>query len=297
MWKDFFYYSKAERRIILFLLLMALLLTGIYVFVPRKEASLLIDQDTEEMDSFLVHLKEKERKAVYRKYTDEDRTPILREFDPNTVDSMTLRELGLPAFMARNILRYREKGGVFRVPEDFARMYGLRENQFKTLLPYIVIAEKFQRRDTIHRFSGKKDSLPEQSRKYMEGTVIDLNSADTTELKGVPGIGTGLARMIVAYRRRLGGFHEVSQLQEIPHVGTEVNKWFMIKNDTLRKLYVNKNGLDKLRAHPYMNFYKAKAILEYRRKRGRIKGMSQLALFEEFTEADLKKLSPYLSFE
>lgn len=297
MWKDFFYYSKAERRIILLLLLVALLLTGIYVFVPQTGMPPTVNQDTGEIDSFLVHLKEKERKVVRRRYTDGNQTPILREFDPNTVDSTTLRELGLPAFIARNILRYREKGGVFRVPEDFARMYGLKENQFQMLLPYIVIAEKFQKRDTIRYFSERKDSLPGHPRKYMEGTVIDLNSADTTELKGIPGIGTGLARMIVAYRQRLGGFYDVSQLQEIPHVGIEVNKWFMIKTDTLRKLYVNKNGLDKLRAHPYMNFYKAKAILEYRRKRGRIKGLSQLALFEEFTEEDLKRLSPYLSFE
>jgi DNA uptake protein ComE-like DNA-binding protein len=46
-----------------------------------------------------------------------------------------------------------------------------------------------------------------------------------------------------------------------------------------------------------MDFYKAKAILEYRRKRGNIKGLSRLSLFEEFTEKDLQRLSPYLSFE
>lgn len=48
---------------------------------------------------------------------------------------------------------------------------------------------------------------------------------------------------------------------------------------------------------PYMDFYKAKAIMEYRRKRGKIKGLSQLSMFEEFTEKDLKRLSPYLTFE
>ena len=46
-----------------------------------------------------------------------------------------------------------------------------------------------------------------------------------------------------------------------------------------------------------LTFYKAKAIMEYRRKRGKIKGLSQLSMFEEFTEKDLKRLSPYLTFE
>lgn len=42
--------------------------------------------------------------------------------------------------------------------------------------------------------------------KYPEGTLVDLSEADTTELKKIPGIGSGIARMIVAYRKRLGGF-------------------------------------------------------------------------------------------
>ena len=39
------------------------------------------------------------------------------------------------------------------------------------------------------------------------------------------------------------------------------------------------------------------AILEYRRKYGKIKGLSQLSLWKEFSEKDLKRLAPYLSFE
>ena len=52
-----------------------------------------------------------------------------------------------------------------------------------------------------------------------EVTIVDLNKADTSILKRIPGIGSTLARMIVVYRQRLGGFYDVSQLQEVPHVG------------------------------------------------------------------------------
>ena len=37
--------------------------------------------------------------------------------------------------------------------------------------------------------------------------------------------------------------------------------------------------------------------MEYRRKRGKLKSISQLALLEEFSEDDLERLKPYLSFE
>lgn len=296
MWKDFFYYSKAERRVILFLLFLAVVLTGVYIGTSRSDSVVLTVED-KEIDSFLVQLKEKEKRTFPKKYTREEPVVVLQEFDPNTADSLTFRRLGLPAFVARNILRYRENGGVFRTPESFARIYGLKEEQFQTLRPYIVIAEKTILQDTMSQRAFPKDSLFTIQRKYEEGTVVDLNRADTAELKCIPGIGTGLANMIVAYRSRLGGFYEVEQLQEIPHVGKELNKWFVVHADTLRKLHVNQAGLDKLRSHPYMNFYKAKAILEYRRKRGDIKGMAQLSLFEEFTESDLNKLAPYLSFD
>jgi len=61
--------------------------------------------------------------------------------------------------------------------------------------------------------------------KYASGTVVSLNEADTSQLKRVPGIGSGLAKMIVAYRDKLGGFTHLEQLQEIPHVDTCLNKW------------------------------------------------------------------------
>lgn len=133
--------------------------------------------------------------------------------------------------------------------------------------------------------------------KYAEGTKVDLNRADTSILKRVPGIGSFLARRIVAYRDRLGGFYRVEQLQEVMHVDTVVNKWFRVDSCGMRRLEVNRAGLDELRRHPYMDFYKAKAILEYRRKRGKIKGLSRLALFEEFSGKDLERLLPYLSFD
>lgn len=298
MWKDFFYYTKSERRVILLLLAIALLLLGIWAVMEylRPVEIPVTLSESEEIDSFLANLEEQEK--IRKSHTPKNEiSAVLQPFDPNTADSVLLRQLGLPVYIVRNILKYRAKGGVFRSPESFSRIYGLKEEVYQKLKPYITIAPLVSvshvRTDTFRQL---KDTIP-YIPKYEEGTIVDLNKADTSILKRIPGIGSTLARMIVVYRQRLGGFYDVSQLQEVPHVGVELNKWFVVTPAGLHKIQVNSASLDKLRSHPYMDFYKAKAIMEYRRKRGKIKGLSQLSMFEEFTEKDLKRLSPYLTFE
>jgi DNA uptake protein ComE-like DNA-binding protein len=298
MWKDFFYYTKSERRVILLLLAIALLLLGIWAvmeYLRPVEVPVTLSE-SEEIDSFLANLEEQEK--IRKSHTPKNEiSAVLQPFDPNTADSVLLRQLGLPVYIVRNILKYRAKGGVFRSPESFSRIYGLKEEVYQKLKPYITIAPLVSvshvRTETFRQL---KDTIP-YIPKYEEGTIVDLNKADTSILKRIPGIGSTLARMIVVYRQRLGGFYDVAQLQEVPHVGVELNKWFVVTPAGLHKIQVNSASLDKLRSHPYMDFYKAKAIMEYRRKRGKIKGLSQLSMFEEFTEKDLKRLSPYLTFE
>ena len=298
MWKDFFYYTKSERRVILLLLAIALLLLGIWAIMEylRPVEVPVTLSESEEIDSFLANLEEQEK--IRKSHTPKNEiSVVLQPFDPNTADSVLLRQLGLPVYIVRNILKYRAKGGVFRSPESFSRIYGLKEEVYQKLKPYITIAPLVSvshvRTDTFRQL---KDTIP-YIPKYEEGTIVDLNKVDTSILKRIPGIGSTLARMIVVYRQRLGGFYDVSQLQEVPRVGVELNKWFVVTPAGLHKIQVNSASLDKLRSHPYMDFYKAKAIMEYRRKRGKIKGLSQLSMFEEFTEKDLKRLSPYLTFE
>ena len=167
----------------------------------------------------------------------------------------------------------------------------------KEPLAYQAKSREYPKKDTLRQrvFSPKKEYV--KAFKYPEGTLVDVNSADTAELKKIPGIGSGIAGGIVRYRERLGGFYALSQLEEVKHVAPELLEWFKLENDSIRKLEINKASLDKLRAHPYLTFYQAKVIVEHRRKKGQIKSLSQLALYEEFTEKDLERLSAYVSFD
>ena len=300
MWKDFFYFSRTERQGIIILAVLIILVGIASWFIPPREVAKIEDNQKfeEEYAIFMASLKEREqeKKVNSKKYQHEKREVILASFDPNTADSITFLNLGLPPWMAKNILTYRAKGGRFRKQSDFQKVYGLTEKQYTTLESYISIADIPKEQDTIRLFSQQEPRDTLKYYKYPSGTIINLNQADTTELKKIPGIGSAIARMIVGYRKKLGGFYQIEQLQEI-HLDTEkLHGWLFVNKNETQRINLNKAGIERLRAHPYINFYQAKVIVEYRKKKGEIESLSQLKLYDEFSEKDFERISPYVSF-
>ena len=149
-------------------------------------------------------------------------------------------------------------------------------------------------RDTVYLF---RDSFPPPQPKYEPGTLVNLNTTDTTELKMIPGIGSAIARLIVGYRQQLGGYSHIEQLKEINLDAEKLNDWFVINSAQIDPININQAGINRLRTHPYLNFYQAKVIVEHRRKHGNIRSLKQLSLYEEFSEEDLARLTPYICFE
>lgn len=314
--KDFFYFSRGERRGILVLvggIVFIVLLGYIYPYWRERqplpaEASERQAVATAEYKAFIASVQQKEQRrerkfTAYSKYSKKEATvATLVPFNPNTADSITLCKLGLPGWMAKNILHYRSRGGKFRKAEDFRKIYGLTEEQYGTLLPYIYIAPEDTARMTTRLYnpSSAADStqLPEPIvYKYPAGTVVDLNLADTTELKRIPGIGSGIARLIAGYRQRLGGFYSIEQLQEINLDYRQLLPWFRIDSTAIRPINLNRAGIERLRNHPYINFYQAKVFVEYRKKKGIISNLKPFSLYEEFTEEDLERIGHYVCFE
>ena len=305
MWKDFCYYSRSERRAVLFLLtLIVLLLAAIIIYSKRDNVPLGLIENVAEVDSFLGDVQRMKKQSL-KSGEDSDNHPSkvvgLFEFNPNLADSIEFSRLGLSPYVIKNILKYRAKGGRFKTPASFAKIYGLSPEQYADLEPYIRIPEEepinrepslSYRLDTLH-----KDLRKPYSEKYAKGTQVDVNMADTLELKKIPGIGSAIARNIVVYRQRLGGFCDLRQLLEVRFFTPDLLEWFVLGDSSVNKIRVNHESLDKLRAHPYLNFYQVKVILEHRKKRGEIKSLSQLSLYEEFTEKDLNRLSAYFSFD
>jgi len=149
------------------------------------------------------------------------------------------------------------------------------------------------------RTPPKQNQYP-VTEKFTEGTVIDLNSSDTLTLMKIPGIGSAYAKRIVSYRNLLGGYFKPEQLQEVYGMYEElyekITPFLLIDTGEINLIPVNTASIDKLRSHPYINFYQAKAIVEIRKKKGKLENINELYLLEEFTEEDFERIKYYLKF-
>jgi DNA uptake protein ComE-like DNA-binding protein len=102
--------------------------------------------------------------------------------------------------------------------------------------------------------------------------------------------------MIVDYRQQLGGFYSVSQLRELDMLPEDICDWTHISEPNVKTIDINRLSVSQLRSHPYLTFYQAKAIADLRKREGEIKSVRQLLFLDEFSEADIQRLTPYLSF-
>jgi len=166
----------------------------------------------------------------------------------------------------------------------------------------VYVRTKVVYRDTTYR-RGKALSEVEYDSvkahyqvKIKPGEHIVLNTADTTALKTVPGIGPYYARKILEYGERLGGYVSVDQLDEIEGFPLDAKDYLTIEGATPRMLNINTLSLNELRRHPYINFYQAKAITDYRRLHGPLKSLQDLRLSKDFPPEAIKRLEPYVEF-
>ena len=310
---------KKKKETIVFLLsaeqwlgvLLLILIAGsvfllLHRFQPKVVEPVVVTTDSMRT-TFAVYQTQQDslRKAKWKKQYARDTIAIcMQQFDPNTADSSTLVHLGLKPWQASNMLKYRAKGGRYRKTEDLKRLYGMTDSMYLALLPYVVIDTLAidRWRDSVRMAA---DSVPRHV-SHKRDTILNLRTADTTELKMIKGIGSYRAKQIIRYRERLGGFVSVEQLREVkalqPLLKDSLSTdslllHFFIDSVRVVPLKVNSMHVERLQRHPYLSFEQARAIYELRRKKIHLKHLDQLRTLDCLTEQDIQRLRPYLSFE
>ena len=309
-WREFFYFSKADRRV---MLLLAGMLAGIVLsasffwWLGGSSPEDARPVDSLAYSAFFDSLQASEPEAAGGEayYAQgEERKVETFEFDPNTADSTTLLRLGLSPWQVRNIYKYRARGGRYHRPEDFARLYGLTKGDYDRLYPYIRIADEFKLMSDLPPVEApRRDSVRPcfRQEKFEEGVQVELNAADTATLKKVPGIGPYYARQIVAYRERLGGFVRLDQLREVWGIDSLLFQRILpsvyLRQQKPRPLKINQADLYTLRTHPYLDYYQAKEIYLHRLKYGPFSDIEQIRQVNLMDSGTFSRLYPYLSIE
>lgn len=296
MIREFFYLQKSDRKVILALLAVIVIALGVIFFTSSPSLSSFSSSPRNSRIS--------RNSSNSRSSSIPSRSVERFPFDPNTADSTQLRRLGLQNWQIRNIYKFRAAGGIYRKPLDFARLYGLTVKEYRELEPYIRISSDYLPAATLVKEASVPTSAPRRDtmkvrhypEKISEAEHIILNTADTTELMKVPGIGPYFARKIVAYGRRLGGYVSVSQLDEIEDFPVDSKRFFVIEGPAPQKLNVNKLSLNELKRHPYINFFMARTITDYRRLHGTLHSLNDLRLTRDFPPEVIARLEPYVEF-
>lgn len=161
----------------------------------------------------------------------------------------------------------------------------------------VVYRDTAFRRGRAFQNSQERDSaMLHRQPKLHDGEHLVLNTADTVALMTVPGIGPYFARKVVGYGERLGGYVSVDQLDEIEGFPLDAKDYLVIENACPRKLNVNQMSLAALKRHPYINYFQAKAITDYRRLHGPIRSLDELRLLKDFPPEAIARLLPYVEY-
>lgn len=291
--------SRSEKRGLLLLLFLLLCVSGGMLYVGMSErvgtSVQLSPEDAAELEAFAETTKERKRQR------EAERTALSTpfSFNPNTADSATLIKVGLKSWQVKNLLAYRRAGGRWKDADDFKRLYGLSEEEFQRLRPYIQIPPPVKDVYFTEKDRVRQDSLRQlRPEKFAELTVLDLNTVDTLTLRKIPGIGVGYSRAIVSYRQRLGGFVSVAQLKDIEGLPDRIEEWFTVdENAEVNRISINKSDFKTLVRHPYLSYEQVKVITTHVCKYGPLRSWKDLQLYPEFTSQDFERLTPYFVFE
>jgi competence protein ComEA len=320
--------SEAKGVIIIFgiILFIILLMFGADLFFSRKQQNLVISSP-KMLDSLTVSLDK--QKPYYanqsnyeRNYGNDSKYDAKKKvyknfnFDPNTASVAQFEELGLPKFIAERIEKYRSKGGKFRKKEDLAKIYGVLPETYERLEPFIALpsaeneSSHTPQAEIVGRIGATVASDSPIEKNLEESKVLsakptgkqpikfDLNMGDTTDLKKIPGIGSGYAKRIIKYRDLLGGFTNAEQVKETfglpPETVDELLKYGFVKSG-VKRLKINILAATEFK-HPYLKYFQAKAIMAYRDQHGAFKSAEDLKQIKVLDEATIAKIVPYLEF-
>ena len=317
--KDYLAFTRKERIGILTVVSVILLTLFLPDILSKSTRNRSIKMDTAWMaavkkleikipDSSVDHYQKNDNENVYAYQYDKRKSNYngndvikgeLIYFDPNTISGSEWKRLGVRDKTITTIENYRSKGGRFYKPEDLQRIYGLRDDEYERLKPYIKIESHIPNEESIS--SKPKNEIQPAKTYTARYSIIDVNTADTTAFISLPGIGSKLAARIITFREKLGGFYSIEQIGEtygLPDsTFQKIKQYLKLDNPSVKKININTASVDEMKAHPYIKYSLANPIVAYRNEHGSFSAIEDIKKVMAVTDEIYKKISPYLKID
>lgn len=186
-------------------------------------------------------------------------------------------------------------------PEYFANQKQIQSEftEFEKSGEIVPITSENSTDDDKGQHSLKATKNKTENEKLITGQTVDLNAASEKTLMRIPGIGAAFAQRIIEYRMALGGFADLSQLQEIKGITT--NKYskilpYIVIKKKHKTIGINKVREEQLAAHPYFEEKHISVIIALRNSQ-KIGSIDELLSNSSFSVKDIEKMQPYLHFD
>lgn len=281
--RDYFTLNKTERQgfaVLCILMLMALLLNYLAGRIERQN-----DTPFPELTTVYEPMSTQQGK---------DAVLSLFPFDPNIITPDELSKFNLPGNIRTNLLRYRERGGVYKKPEDVRRLYGMSDSIFNVIEPFLVFNEPVNKQQVVY-----SESMPKVMYLFNPNTLPD---SAFLEMPLPPRI----IRNLLSYRENGGRFRKKEDLKVIygmdeatytflePWIQIEAESVYATGREEVPDIDINRaDSIDWIRL-PGIGPVFASRILKYREQLGGFHSQSQLEEVYGMTPERVAGIREYL---
>lgn len=282
--------SKRNRRG-LFLLLF---IVGIISYTPRMISVFAGDDELKiTFEELEVIEKEIDAKKEYKKSQKKKKKVWIskykapkKSFDPNQYTLEDWMALGLSKKQGDVVLKFAVRG--LRSNDDLEKIFVIPQELFKLIMDSTFYpAIEFENNYTTYAAPVKAEFVP-----------VDINTANTEELKSIPGIGDYYAKKIIEYRLKLGGYDNKEQLLEIwkfdPEKYNEIEDKIVLSDEAINAININTATLDELKAHPYIYYKVANSIVKMRLVNGDYSSVEDILQSKLINQELFAKIKNYL---
>ncbi len=276
--KSHFVFTKEQRSGIFALLVVIIALQCIYFFYDFSS-------------EYQVSEKEKQELVVFQKKIDslaqvtKRSTYEIKPYNPNYITDYKGYVLGMSVEEIDRLHEYRKSGKYVNSAKEFQQVTKVSDSLL------MKMREKFKFPDWV--INKQKQSSTSYYQK-------DINRAEAKDINKATGLEYKLAYRIINFRKKLGGFLVLNQLEDVYGITEEevqlVKQKFVLKTiPDIQKINVNLANVSELSSLAYINDYLANNIVDERVLREGFKSLDELKYVSNFPEEQLEHIKLYLT--
>ena len=288
MSKSYFQFTKQQRRGILSLVLLMLLIQIGYFYWSSRRTTLksITDENWLAMQTIIDSLRDRPTTTK----------TVIYPFNPNFITDYKGYKLGMKLEEINKLFAYRKQNKYVNSAQEFQAVTGVSDSLLKAISPYFKFPDWVNQQKNNPNF--KTNPKFENQKRIVQKDINDATSEDLIKLYG---IGPALSERILKQKAQLGGFVSMEQMESIwglsPEVIENLTKNFFVKNiPPVAKININTLPTKELAKFPYFNYTLAKEIVTYRSMNGEIKNVEDLAKINGFPIDKVHFIGLYLEF-